>query len=314
MNRRRSRNYLYAGLVVGGLFGGLEWYARRVLGLGDPPLSVADPAIEYLFKPNQQVRRFGHSIRYNAYSMRSEDFVEKEPGERRVVMLGDSVLNGGGQTDDADLATTLASTALSASLGKKVRVCNASAGSWGPPNMAAYVRRFGLFEADAVGLVLNSGDAWDVRTFEPIVGVHPGFPDTRPLLAVAEGFTRYLLPKIRSSVAPSDPLPPAGDRAGQSVQVMTALRESFRAAEKIGARPFVVVHRNTDEWASQGMPEGEKQIRLVAEQAHVPVYLLQLDVKTDYRDNIHVNESGQRKLGQLLEQVIRGTVMGKSRL
>ena len=31
-------------LAVGG-----EWYARSVLGLGDPPLSITHPRIEYLY-------------------------------------------------------------------------------------------------------------------------------------------------------------------------------------------------------------------------------------------------------------------------
>ena len=33
-----------------------ELAARLLLGLGTPPLSMADPEIEYLFKPNQDVK------------------------------------------------------------------------------------------------------------------------------------------------------------------------------------------------------------------------------------------------------------------
>lgn len=37
-------------IVVGG-----EVFARLYLGLGTPPLSISHPAIEYMFKPNQDV-------------------------------------------------------------------------------------------------------------------------------------------------------------------------------------------------------------------------------------------------------------------
>ena len=43
---------ILAALVLA-LLAGAEIYARKGLGLGDPPLSVADPEIEYLFAPNQ---------------------------------------------------------------------------------------------------------------------------------------------------------------------------------------------------------------------------------------------------------------------
>ena len=53
-------------LAVGG-----EWFARSVLGLGDPPLSITHPRIEYLYVPNQDVQRFGKRFLVNDYSMRS---------------------------------------------------------------------------------------------------------------------------------------------------------------------------------------------------------------------------------------------------
>ena len=70
-----------------------ELFARLYLGLGDPPLFVADDTIEYLFAPNQDVTRFGNRVRYNAYSMRSDDITPKksDPNELRVWKDGNPV-------------------------------------------------------------------------------------------------------------------------------------------------------------------------------------------------------------------------------
>lgn len=73
-----------------------ELFARFYLGLGDPPLSVAHPTIEYMFKPNQDVYRFGNRQLYNRYGMRSPYFDrEKSDDELRILVIGDSVVNGG---------------------------------------------------------------------------------------------------------------------------------------------------------------------------------------------------------------------------
>lgn len=53
-----------------------ELFARFGLGLGNPPLSVVHPTIEYMFKPGQDLERFGHRVLVHAYGMRSPDFPE----------------------------------------------------------------------------------------------------------------------------------------------------------------------------------------------------------------------------------------------
>ena len=86
-----------------------ELFTRFVLGLGTPPLSVAHPKIEYLFQPSQDVWRFHNHVHINAWSMRSEDFPRGKvtPREFRILMLGDSIINGGNLTDDSELASHL---------------------------------------------------------------------------------------------------------------------------------------------------------------------------------------------------------------
>jgi hypothetical protein len=92
MRLMRSQSFAVGVIILVCLVAAGEWFARVQLGLGNPPLSVAHPTIEYLFKPNQDVRRFDNRVRINAYGMRSEDFPASKPqDEFRVLVFGDSV-------------------------------------------------------------------------------------------------------------------------------------------------------------------------------------------------------------------------------
>ena len=165
----------------------------RFAGLGDPPLSMVDPQCEYRFKPSMTYHRFGHLLQYNAYSMRSEDFPphKTDPHELRVMVVGDSVVNGGVRIDQSKLATTLMQSRLQKDLNRPVIVGNASAGGWGPPNELGYLQEFGTFDADVVVLVFNSEDSFGVLDGKPKIGVLREFPDHRPISALYEAFDRY---------------------------------------------------------------------------------------------------------------------------
>lgn len=287
-----------------------EFFARFYLGLGDPPLSMADPEIEYLFKPNQRCHRFGNLITYNQYSMRATpDFPKHktDPTELRILMIGDSILNGGAQTDDSELASTILQRKLSDRLHRPVLVMNISAGSWGPPNQLAYVERFGLFDADVVLLVLNGEDATDVPTGEPLVGVSAAMPDRRPILALQEGVSRYLLPRITrakktSSDAPGDP--PAASKANQA-KALGALDELVRLAKGSGARVLAALHPNVSE-LTDGPHAGTQALEKLLQTADVPVlnlrpaFVQRNSPRELYRDFIHPNAAGQAVIAEQL--------------
>ncbi len=187
----RTRAIAVGVIILLGLVAAGEWIARAQLGLGTPPLSVAHPTIEYLFIPNQDVRRFDNRVRINAYGIRSEEFPASKPqDEFRVLVFGDSVLNGGNLTDQTELATELLRDRLEYASERPVVVGNVSAGSWGPGNWLAYVREYGFFDADAVILLISTHDHRDNPTFEPL-NPHT-HPQRTPVLAVWEGVTRYL--------------------------------------------------------------------------------------------------------------------------
>ena len=193
MNRRRIKLLVYWGFgAVIVLFLGLEFFLRCHYGLGDAVLMRADDEYEYIAQPSQRRRRFGHTVIYNSQSMRNEELV---PGSLRILCLGDSILNGGTITDQRHLATSIMSSSMSETLGVKVQMLNVSAGSWGPDNCLAWLKRHGDFGAKGIVLVVSSHDVHDTMTFVPVVGILKNYPSRQYPLAVFELWDRYLFPK-----------------------------------------------------------------------------------------------------------------------
>ena len=186
---------------------GLELFARYYLGLGDPVLYRTDPEMEYLQWPSRTYQRLGHRISYNRHSMRAEEFAAEKLDQRelRVIVVGDSIVNAGSRLDQSEIATELLRHDLERRLDRPAVVGNIASNSWGPPNQAAYLRRFGLFDADVVIFVMNSGDLMDVPTFEPL---RPDFPQRKPIIALEE-VARVWLPQLVNRFTGHAPLPPA---------------------------------------------------------------------------------------------------------
>ena len=168
----------------------LELFARFYIGLGDPPIVVSHPTIEYMFKPNQSVKRFGNSIQINQYGMRSNKLKKKEHNEIRIAFFGDSVLNGGSLTDQKDLATSLLQEKLKNKFHENISILNISAGSWGPGNWLAYIKKYGFFNADIICILISSHDYNDNPTFESLDNTQVS--TYRPFLALEEVFIRYI--------------------------------------------------------------------------------------------------------------------------
>lgn len=312
---RRAR--LAAGLAAASLVivAGGEFFARYGLGLGDPPLTIRDPEIDYLFKPGTY-QRFGNTITYNSFSMRADEVVPSKTDlhELRVLVFGDSVINGGALTDDSDLATRLAQEMLAERLQRPVWVGNVSAGSWGPGNMLAYADRYGWFDADIAIVVLSSHDLGDVPDFQADLGVN--FPLQAPVSALSEAVTRYLpryLPGWSFGVSADEPRPaaqPEVDRETNEKAGRQLLHQLLQTAERNVATIAVLHHPKRDE--RDGEPTGRTmQWRRAADlleqtAAEAGISMLQLAPYLDratedpYRDTIHINAAGQRAYADAL--------------
>lgn len=293
------------------MFIGAETVARVKLGLGDPPLYLTDPKIEYLNKPGHY-HRFGHIVHVNQWSMRSPDFPEHKasPQELRVLVIGDSVVNGGAKLDDGEVATTIFASALAKESGRPTTVGNISAGSWGPPNQLAYLEKFGTFDADIAIVVWSSHDAWDVPQFSPL-GVE--LPTEKPLLATYEALRRYAIPKVF-------PPPSQGDAHTQKEldDGLRAANEVLRLIQNKGIPVAVILHRTQEEMKGKDL-EGDRLLSQVAESHGVPVFQTESIFgpavkKGDsvFFDNIHPNANGNKLLAVLYLEVANQLLTSKA--
>lgn len=281
-----------------------ELVARFGLGLGDPPLFVRDNAVEYMIKPGTY-RRFGHAISINRWSQRSPEIDAKksDPNELRVLVIGDSVVNGGALLDDAQTATRLLEDALRAELSRPVRVLNIAAGSWGPQNQLAYLEKFGTFDADAAVIVWSSHDAWDVPRFD---GLRDDQPEQRPLLAVGELVGRYVLPRLRTSKAAPGPTDEDFARALRSAGSLVA---HLKKAQ--GMPIAVVLHETRGEIegkpADPALERGRRQLTDLVSAQDIPVLRTRDRLEPGlargepvFQDDIHPTAAGQALVARSL--------------
>ncbi len=297
---------------------GGELYARYHLGLGTPPLSVKDNNIEYMFKPDQDVYRFGNHISINNYGMRSGAISPRKNGnEFRVMVFGDSVLHGGNLTDQGELASTVLQKELIEVTAEKVVVGNISAGSWGPGNWLAYAHKYGFFDADVVVLVISSHDYADNPTFQPLdPNTHP---TERPFTALGESITRYL-PRYFPNFAPSEKTnetdhfaEPATEEVAKGLEDLRGLLVLAKNSAKV---VLVFQHWERDEATKGEAKPGNARIQKLCES--IGIHSVQLESyfnesikngRDPYRDNIHPNQIGQQLIARAILERLHNNAM-----
>lgn len=284
---------------------GIEVFLRLYFGFCDAVLMKEDPDFEYIAQPNQKRFRFRNHIIYNSLSMRSE---EVDNSSIKILGFGDSVINGGVLTDQDSLATKILSDSLSKFYGRKVQFLNISAGSWGPDNCYAYLKKFGNYGAKSIFLIVSSHDAYDNMNFEKIVDNHESFPSKQYSLALYELIDRYLLPKIKSKLkdnhTETDDL---GINKKKDNSTFNSGFESFVTYSKNkGIALTIYLHADKSELKSGAYnSQGQEIIRFAIENS-IPIILdLQNGLEiSDFRDNIHLNNKGQKKLANIILKYI----------
>jgi hypothetical protein len=315
--RTRWRKRLSISLaVVVLLLAATELFTRFCLGLGDPPLSMTDPATGYLSQPNQTCHRFGHLIHYNAYSMRSDDFPahKSSPDEFRVMVIGNSIINGGTPTDQSQVCTTLLQDELPAKLHRPVVVGNISAGGWGPLSEWGYVKARGFFDADALVIVISSNDIRLPFPDYPVVGKDVSFPDHKPWSTTWECFSRYgprYLPFMHGMAGSNEGYHPGVEDATLTAQCLEAVQNMIAGAKQSGAKVYVILHCTRPELVKmradpRWRPEPFRQVQAASAAAGATAICTDsTDAQpTDYREDIHINAQGQRHLAALMLRLI----------
>ena len=297
-------------LIVGLIF--LEVFLRLAFGFGDPLLYVSDRQIGYLLAPNQTVRRLGNRIQINEYSMRNSAIAATRPNlTLRVLMIGDSIVNGGWWTDQNDTLSETLAAYLNA-FKPSVEVLNASANSWSPRNELAYLQRFGLFQAQILVLVINTDDLFATAPTSLAVGHDRNYPDRKPPLALAEVISRYLLPTPPMSDALKAVQAEGGDRVGI---VLDAIRQIDHLTRQNKARFLLVMTPLLRE-----LEQAPRDYELVARQrlsAFAQIESIQYidfltvfnaEIKTPkdvYHDHIHLNPIGNKWVSESIGKTIQ---------
>ncbi|AFY33858.1 SGNH/GDSL hydrolase family protein [Calothrix sp. PCC 7507] len=298
--------------VVVGLLVAVEVGLRSLFGFGNPLIYISDEQIGYLLAPNQRTRRFGNRIEINEYSMRSGP-IQKTPAPStlRVLILGDSIANGGWWTDQANTISNLMAQSLTAantSNYSEVEVLNASANSWGPRNELAYLERFGNFNAQVVVLLINTDDLFATPPTSLPVGRDRNYPDSKPPLALVEVVQRYLLkqkPIPELTAVQNEP----GDRVGinlaaiSKIQALTHQTNSqfllvmtplLREIGKPGPRDYEITAR-------QRLLDFTKTQQITYIDI-LPIFNSTKNPQALYQDHIHMNLSGNQLVSKLVER------------
>jgi hypothetical protein len=299
-------------VVVIGLFVVIEIGLRSLFGFGNPLIYIPDEQIGYLLAPNQRTRRFGHRIEINQYSMRSEP-IQKTPSAstQRLLLLGDSIVNGGWWTDQDNTISSLLVRSLSDSVTsnlQQVEVLNASANSWGPRNELAYLQKFGSFNAQAVVLLINTDDLFATSPTALPVGRDRNYPDKKPPLALVELFQRY--------VSKQTPIPEleavqneGGDRVGLNLEAIGKIQALTRQANS----QFLLVMTPLLREIGQPGPRDYEikarerltefcQVQEITYLDFLPIFNSNQDPKALYHDHIHLNLQGNQLVSQVIER------------
>ena len=305
-------------LLLGGL---VELLLRMRFGLGTPLIYIPDDKVGYLLAPNQQVCRRGNRIHINSYSMRGDDIDrERSPSTLRILLLGDSIANGGWWTaQDQTISALCQQTLQSWSIERgyqAIEVLNASANSWGPRNELAYIQRFGTFDAQVVVALINTDDLFATAPSSLKVGMEPNYPAQNPGLALIELYQRIVRPRFQKTQLQAlyEALDQEeGDRVGFN---LAAIRQMYCYGTQADGQ-FILAHTPLlRELGSPGPRDYELDARqrlktLVDAEAITYIDFLASFSATDTRDSLYWDHIHLTKVGnqRVVEAIAKHVMM-----
>ena len=276
--------------------------AGRYYGLTNYPLYDASTEYEYLLKPNQDVRIYRNRFTTNEFSMRSAPVAKTDT--LVVLLVGDSIINGGNSIDQDSLASTLVENELLRKYGKKIRVLNISDKTWSPDNVVAYLKKFGLFGADMILLVANSGDAFDPMTFQPIVGVTSTHPDKNDAFAWPKLVVKSWATVEDRYFRPEGPANKEEKIAEEPENLVKGFADLDSLSKQLKIPFFLYLHRSQSELTKNNVDRGGLVIEEFCKKNHIPMRINRMDFDM-FNDEIHLNSKGQKALAKDLLPIIQ---------
>jgi lysophospholipase L1-like esterase len=300
--------------IILGLVFIIEVGLRLFFGFGNPLIYIGDEEIGYILAPNQRTRRFGNRIEINQFSMRGAAIAKTPaPETLRVLLVGDSIANGGWWTDQENTISNLmmrSLTAIEMSNFTRIEVLNASANSWGPRNELAYLKRFSSFDAEVVILLINTDDLFATAPTALPVGRDRNYPAKKPPLALVEVWQRYVskqkpIPQLQA--LQQEP----GDRVGinlEAIGKIKALTNTHGSKFLLAMTPLL---RETSPNKPRDYEIKARQRLLKFTEAEqityidfLPIFNSEQDIKRFYQDHIHFNLQGNKILSQTIEKSV----------
>jgi lysophospholipase L1-like esterase len=294
-----------------GFIGFAELVLRAGWGFGNPPLVQADTDVGYLFKANQNLKRFGNRVIYNQYGLRSAPIQEwPARGRIRILCLGDSVTNGGSLTDQS-LTYPYRLEAQLGARGVRAETLNASAGGWAPANELAFLRTRGTFHARTVVLEIGTNDLCQMKAGPEIVGSED-FPSQAPISAIGELLTRYVWPRLTAAVRPAQPQEPIDCSSELRTQVLRTIGDMIGESRRHGAPPVILLMPDRAEVENR---EDASSLRdglfKLAQSEHVPLTdmlprfrAFAARGESDFRDGVHPNPAGDQRMAEAVADMV----------
>ncbi len=310
-----TRRRAIAALVS--LIGFAELVLRVGWGFGDPPLVQVDPDVGYLFKANQNLRRFGNRVIYNQYGLRSAPIQEwPAPGRSRILCLGNSVTNGGTLTDQSLTYPYRLEAQLSAR-GVRAETLNASAGGWAPANELAFLRTRGTFHAQIAVLEIGTNDLCQKKAGPEVVGSED-LPSQAPGSAIGELLTRYLWPRLTAAVRPAQPQQPIDCSSEMRTQVLRTIGDMIEESRRRGASPVILLMPDRAEVENREDASSQRDgLFKLAQLEHVQLTdmlprfrAFAAHGELDFRDGVHPNPAGDQRMAEAVADMVLGTLTG----
>ena len=285
MNTTRKRIFISLGAICLSLIS-VE-LGLRVVGLHELPMYETSDKYEYRFVPNQRCSVFGKNLIINNLGLRGE--LPDAKNNAIIWYCGDSVINGGIHTHEDSLATTIWDKQTENHFDSRITTVNVSQGSWGPENTLSFCKqhRSELGTPTLIVLAVSSHDWNDRMTF-----CYDGHTKDMPshnygalanLLNKYYGRTHSCVKKVGNDTLRK------GIEFDQWLQFSQELNSKMMlylhpTIEEIQAGHYDTHGNNILKWASNNDVLACKGLEILPE--------------IGFRDNIHLNECGQRQLAR----------------